>query len=644
MGAARREAVWAARGLRWGRVRAPGRGTEGRAGVSVEEGGSGGGEDDGDGKALGGSGGGGNEDGFEDEDAYGARDEPLHLEHNPTMTAAAQVARRAKLPALLAGLVLALQTAPPLVLGLAAVLGGAALAVVLAVALARAVADGHTLAGLNGKQRLSRPQSFLFAAGGTGGHVYPAIAVADALRELSPGASITFVGSPDRLEAKAVPEAGYDFEVVPATGLRRPLWRHASNLKVPGQVLRSVWRVIFVFLEKRPTCVIGTGGYVSVPTGFAAWIMGVPLLLHESNAYAGLANRFLGKVATRVHIAFEQVEKYFPPGRCVMSGNPTRAALASARREDALRYFCIEDGAGGSRPEVLVVMGGSLGAHVINLAMEHSVPVLLKNNPNLYIVWQTGTEYYDGMYEGLRARYKQYILIQRRLAAAEDENSEFSRMRREALKAYEEGDFDAGAGAAPLHPRLRVLPYIKRMEHAYAASDLVVCRSGAITCSEILVTGKPCVLIPSPNVTDNHQTKNSMAMETKGASIMLRETALSKTVTGKRLKLAVPVEEPPVVADEPEAAVSRAAADIVPATSESAKTKSPAAPPPRYISTTLDEDDVQDLVLVQLVQHILDDGEMRAHMSKAALKASTPLAAKSIALDAVRLSAALTRV
>ena len=627
--------------------RRPGRRGPGRGAAAAAEGSGSGGGAGGDGKAVGGEdsddgGGGGGGDGEEmfDEDAYGALEEALHLQHNPTLTAAGQVARRARVPALLAALVLALQTASPLVLGMGAVLGGAALAVALAVMLARAIADGHPLAGLNGKGTGARPPSFLFAAGGTGGHVYPAIAIADALREISPGVSITFVGSSDRLEAKAVPEAGYDFEVIPATGVQRPIWRHPSNLKVPLRVLRSVWRVIFVFLEKRPTCVIGTGGYVSVPTGFAAWIMGVPLLLHESNAYAGLANRALGLVATRVHIAFEQVERYFPAGRCVMSGNPTRAALARAKREDALRYFCIEDGAGELRPEVLVVMGGSLGAHVINLAMEHSVPVLLKNNPNLYIVWQTGKEYYDGMYESLRSRYKQYILIQRRLADAEDESSGFARQRREALSAYERGDFDAGAGGSPLHPRLRVLPYIKHMEHAYAASDLVVCRSGAITCSELLVTGKPCVLIPSPNVTDNHQTKNSMAMETKGASIMLRETALSKTVTGKRLKLAVPVApEGANAAELASPATARTAAAIVaPATDGT-----PVPAPPQYVSTTLDEADVQNLVLVQLVQHILDDAEMRAHMSNAALKAATPGAATSIADDALRLSAALAR-
>ncbi|MCS4097946.1 undecaprenyldiphospho-muramoylpentapeptide beta-N-acetylglucosaminyltransferase [Salinibacter ruber] len=317
----------------------------------------------------------------------------------------------------------------------------------------------------------TRAPHILMVGGGTGGHVYPAIAIADAVRALRPDAQIVFAGTQDRLEARAVPEAGYALHPITAQGLQRRAV--ASNLLLPFRVAQGLvqsWRLVGAI---EPDVAVGTGGYVAAPVLMAAWLRGRPLLIQEQNAYAGLTNRVLARLALRIHLAFPEAKDWVPAEHAVVSGNPTRQSLRDADPDAARAAFNVpEDG------RVLLVMGGSLGSAAINGAIQRILDPLLAEG-DVYVVWQTGTRYYDDLTEDL------------------DE-----------------------------HPRLRVVEYIDQMGHAYAAADLAVCRAGALTCSELTVTGTPAVLVPSPNVTADHQTKNARSLERAGAAVWLDEADL----------------------------------------------------------------------------------------------------------------------
>jgi len=317
----------------------------------------------------------------------------------------------------------------------------------------------------------TRPPHILMAGGGTGGHVYPAIAIADAVTALRPDARVVFAGTQDRLEARAVPEAGYALHPITAQGLQRSL--SAKNLMAPIRVLQGLlqsWRLVGAI---QPDVAVGTGGYVSGPVLLAAWLRGRPLLIQEQNAYAGVTNRLLARLAERIHLAFPEAKEWVPKERARVSGNPTRRALREADPNEARSALQLPaDG------RVVLVMGGSLGSAALNEAVETHLDTLLAEE-DVHVVWQTGTRYHEAIAERV------------------DD-----------------------------HPRLRLLEYIDRMDRAYAAADLVVCRAGALTCSELMVTGTPAVLVPSPNVVADHQTKNARSMERTGAAQLLPETEL----------------------------------------------------------------------------------------------------------------------
>lgn len=317
----------------------------------------------------------------------------------------------------------------------------------------------------------------LFACGGTGGHVYPAIAIADAIRAEHPAAAIAFAGTPNRMEWTAVPKAGYPIHAVTVSGFQRGFSRASlsRNLTFPFKLAKGYWESLRLIGSFDPDVVVGTGGYASGPVGRAGSTKGRKLVLQEQNAYAGVTNKMLAKHAETIFIAFEAAKAYFPEKKCVLSGNPVRQDLATADRAEALAHFGVPDGAA-----VLLVMGGSLGAGPINGALKLYLDSLLAEN-NVFVIWQTGTRYF------------------------------------EALKK-----------AIPAHPRLRLLPYLDRMDLAYAAADVALCRSGAITCSELCVTGTPSVLVPSPNVTADHQTKNAKALSNEGAAVLLPEGDLDR--------------------------------------------------------------------------------------------------------------------
>lgn len=320
----------------------------------------------------------------------------------------------------------------------------------------------------------------LFACGGTGGHVYPAIAIADAVRAEVPDAAIAFAGTEDRMEWEAVPKAGYPIHPVTVSGFPRGL--SPKLLAFPFKLGKGLWDSWTLVGGFDPDVVVGTGGYVAGPVGLAASLRGVPLAIQEQNAYAGATNKLLAKAADAIFIAFEAARDYFPAEKCELTGNPVRADLTDVDAAAARAHFEIEDpesSSGQSGQRVLLAMGGSLGAGPINDAMRQNLDTLLMDD-SLTVVWQTGTRY--------------FAELERRV---------------------------------PAHPRLRLLPYLDRMEVAYAVADLVVCRAGAITCSELAVTGTPSVLVPSPNVTADHQTKNAKALADDGAAVLLPEPRLA---------------------------------------------------------------------------------------------------------------------
>lgn len=325
---------------------------------------------------------------------------------------------------------------------------------------------------------MTRPPRILLAGGGTGGHVYPAIAIADALRAAAPEAAIAFAGTQDRMEWQAVPKAGYAIHPITVSGFQRAL--SARNLTFGFKLLRGFqqsWSLVGAF---DPDVVVGTGGYVSGPVLAAASLRGRPIVIQEQNAYAGATNRLLARRAASIHIAFPEAAPYFPPGKCVLSGNPTRKELAEADRAVARAHFGIPEA-----DEMLVVFGGSLGSAAINAALEQNLEALLAR-PALHVLWQTGARYYDAI-----------------------------------------------AARLPERPRLRILKYVDRMDLAYAAADLALSRAGAITCSELMVAGAPAVLVPSPNVVEDHQTKNARSMAAAGAALLTPEPQLAEALAGE---------------------------------------------------------------------------------------------------------------
>ncbi len=315
----------------------------------------------------------------------------------------------------------------------------------------------------------------LFACGGTGGHVYPAIAIADAVRARAGQVAIAFAGTRDHMEWKAVPRAGYPIHPIRIMGLHRELSRR--TMRFPFVLLKGLsqsWRLIGDF---DPDVVVGTGGYVSGPVLWAASVRGRPIIVQEQNAYAGLTHRLLSRRATRIHIAFPEARRFLPEEKCVLSGNPTRKELATADRYSAREELGIPQDA-----RLVFIFGGSLGSEAINNAFEMNWKAWLADR-NLYLLWQAGERYYPDVYR-----------------------------------------------KTPSENTVILKPYIERMDLAYAAADLVVCRAGAITCSELMVTGTPSILVPSPNVASDHQTKNALSMQDLGAAAVIFESDLQDTI------------------------------------------------------------------------------------------------------------------
>jgi len=328
---------------------------------------------------------------------------------------------------------------------------------------------------------MNRKLKIIISGGGTGGHIYPAIAVAQAIeKELNGNVEFLFVGAKDRMEMEKVPKAGYPIVGLWISGLQRSL--SIKNLLFPFKVLFSVIKSIVLIGRFKPDLAIGFGGYASGAMMFAAWMRGIPVMIHEQNSYAGITNKILKNKALKIAVAYPQMERFFPAAKLVLTGNPVRTDIltANCKREEALAFFQID----GSKKTVLVI-GGSLGARTINTTFYNSWEQLTNAGYNL--IWQKGNNFPQA-----------------------DQLS---------------------------HPNLLVKNFIYEMDLAYAVADIVLSRAGHLSIAEIATVQKPVIMVPSPNVAEDHQTKNAMALVNENAALIVKDNAANTALIPEILAL-----------------------------------------------------------------------------------------------------------
>ena len=314
-------------------------------------------------------------------------------------------------------------------------------------------------------------QRIIISGGGTGGHIYPAIAIANAIKQQQPGAEILFVGAEGKMEMQKVPQAGYQIIGLPIAGIQRKLT--LKNLAFPFKLIKSLLRARQIVRDFKPDVAVGVGGYASGPLLYAAGSRNIPTLIQEQNSYAGLTNKLLAKRAKSICVAYPDMEQFFPKEKIRMTGNPVRQDIAQLqqKRQEALSFFNLSP----DRPVVLVI-GGSLGARTLNDSIKAHLKELA--GAPVQLIWQTGKFYFESC----------------KIA------------------------FDA------VKPRnVWVNDFITRMDLAYAAADVVISRAGALSISELCLAGKPAILVPSPNVAEDHQTKNALALVHAHAALLVRD-------------------------------------------------------------------------------------------------------------------------
>lgn len=306
------------------------------------------------------------------------------------------------------------------------------------------------------------------AGGGTGGHIFPAISIANAILEKCPGAEILFVGAKGKMEMEKVPEAGYKIEGLTIAGFNRGSL--LKNISLPFKLIKSFFEVSKILNRFKPDAVIGVGGYSSFPVLRAAQARGIPTFIHESNSFAGKSNILLGKNAKRIFTASEGMERFFPSDRIFISGNPVRKSIVSpADRSEAMKYFGLKDD-----KQTVLIIGGSLGARTINQAIDHDLEML--ETKNVQVIWQTGKPYHQTAF-----------------AHAANKNN------------------------------IRVHDFISRMDLAYAAADVVVSRSGAMAVTELCIAGRPVIFVPFPHAAEDHQTFNARRLVDRDAAMMISD-------------------------------------------------------------------------------------------------------------------------
>ena len=324
---------------------------------------------------------------------------------------------------------------------------------------------------------------FLISGGGTGGHIFPAVSIANALRQRQPDCEILFVGANGRMEMERVPEAGYNIVGVDIQGLERR--KVLRNIRIIYNFLRSRRKARQIVRSFRPDVAIGVGGYVSAAAMSAAAALGVPVVLQEQNSFAGVTNRFLAKKASKICVAYDGMERFFDKGKIVKTGNPVRQNIIAPDidRQAAYDYFGLE-----RDKKTILVVGGSLGAKTINDSIARHIDKLLQTD--CQIVWQTGKNYFAAI----------------------------------KAKISEQGIKFTTDSANPLYAkRMFVSDFISQMDYAYNVADLVISRAGASSVSELCLLGKPAILVPSPNVAENHQYHNAMALVAKNAALLVED-------------------------------------------------------------------------------------------------------------------------
>jgi len=326
----------------------------------------------------------------------------------------------------------------------------------------------------------------ILSGGGTGGHIFPAVAIANAVKATAPEAAILFVGAKGRMEMEKVPAAGYPIEGLWISGLQRRLT--VDNLMFPFKVISSLYHAWKIIRNFKPDVVVGTGGYASGPTLRMAALLGIPTLIQEQNSFPGITNKLLATKADRICVAYEGMEKFFPAAKIRFTGNPVRNDIEFnvPDREKALQFFSLQPA-----NVTLLVVGGSLGARTINQSIHAGLKRLA--DAGIQLIWQTGKKY-------------------------------------ESQAALAVHDFE-GKG-------IRTMPFIKEMDKAYAAADIVISRAGAIAISELCISGKPSVLVPSPNVAEDHQTKNAIALSSRNAAILVMDREAHTTLIDTVINLA----------------------------------------------------------------------------------------------------------
>lgn len=334
-------------------------------------------------------------------------------------------------------------------------------------------------------------KKIIISGGGTGGHIFPAISIANALKALQPDIEILFVGALGRMEMEKVPAAGYKIIGLPISGFQRKLT--LGNVKVILKLMYSLMKARKIIAQFQPDVAVGVGGYASGPLLKIASGKGIPTVIQEQNSYAGVTNKLLAKKAAKICVAYEGMERFFPKEKIIMTGNPVRQDLAdiSLKREEALKFFELD-----RTKKTILILGGSLGAKTINDSLAANLDNLKK--ADVQILWQTGSRYYEEMKQQTDA-----------------------------------------SGAA----NVKTMAFISRMDLAFAAADLVVSRAGAGTISELCLVGKACILVPSPNVAEDHQTKNALSLTGKNAAILVKDNDAKQLLVKTMLEIIENKEE-----------------------------------------------------------------------------------------------------
>ncbi len=323
---------------------------------------------------------------------------------------------------------------------------------------------------------------FIIAGGGTGGHIFPAIAIADALKLAMPDCEILFVGAKGRMEMEKVPQSGYAIQGLEIVGLQRSLT--LKNLLFPYKVIKSLTQAAKIIKEFKPDACIGVGGYASGPVLFVAALSGIKTFIQEQNSYPGITNKILARYAQKIFVAYNNLEQFFRKEKIVFTGNPVRKDICVAlpNKKEALSFFHLKED-----KKTILIIGGSLGARTINDAVEQNLDVFIQAGYQL--LWQTGKIYFEGILERTKDRNLADVSIHQ---------------------------------------------FIKDMNRAYSAADIIISRAGALSISELCIIGKPVVLIPSPNVSEDHQTKNAMALVNKEAAVLVKD-AEAKQLLGQAI-------------------------------------------------------------------------------------------------------------